>query len=171
MSHINQYTARGPSWAVAMADCGAYVVIVDRSSWFGGLQKWGADVMAIYHQLIPDPTIDAAQIYLYGASAETPYTSKLVEAEPGLWKGVILMNPTGLPDLSAIPENERLPKILISAGAKENEGRRFKRFQENACGRGIPVEIEIAPDSRHFFVSTTAVRQRIRAMVDFVFEN
>jgi hypothetical protein len=168
---LYQRSIHGPNWSEAMACCGAYVVIVNRNNWWGGLKNWDSDVMAVYDQLMPDPTIDAKKVYLFGASAETEYLAKLVERRPELWTGLLLLNPTQLADLSALDSGKRLPKMFLSAGGEEGESIRFKEYQQAACGRGISVEIQEIPNSGHFLISRAAVQERTRAMAAFVFND
>ncbi len=161
----------GPSWAEAMANCGAYVVIVARKDWFPkDDQEWGRGVMTLYNYMRGEPTIDYGRIFLYGASLETSYLSRLIEQKPELWRGALLLNPGELPDLTAIKAGRRLPRILISAGKEEGETERFKKYQEEACARGILVEVVEHPNSAHVLTSIPASRGRIVAMKDFVFE-
>jgi hypothetical protein len=171
MAHINQYSARGPSWAEGLADCGAYMVIVDRRTWFDGVENWAADVMKIYDRLIPDPTIDARNVYLCSASAETPYMSKLIEERPELWKGALYLSPTKLLDLSTLPLGGHLPRILVSFGTDEGNEDRIKQFQTNACAQDMAVELIEHTNTGHFLVSIRSVRERTQAMVNFVFNN
>ncbi|HZQ45785.1 MAG TPA: hypothetical protein VFC07_02135 [Verrucomicrobiae bacterium] len=170
LNALYQKSAHGPNWAEAIASCGAYVVIVDRNSWFGDLANWDKDVMDIYHRLIPDPTIDTSRVFLFSASAETRPMSTLVEEKPELWKGAMFLNPTILPKLSKLDPNRRLPKIFLSAGEEEKESKRFKEFQQEAFGRGINVEVQEISKTGHYLISTSAVRARTIGMTRFVFE-
>jgi dipeptidyl aminopeptidase/acylaminoacyl peptidase len=160
--------AHGPSWAEALADGGAYVVIVHRRSWFGDLEEWGKNVTLVWQHLASDPSIDPGRVYLLGVSAETEPMSRLIEERPGLWKGAMFLNPSQLPDFAAVKSDQRLPAMLISAGAYEEESARFKQFQQDACAHGTRVDVLEHPHSRHYLFSIDAVRERTRAMVDFV---
>lgn len=161
----------GPSWAEAMANCGAYVVIVAREQWvLSDDQEWGRSVLALFDELKRDPTVDADQIFLYGVSVETVYLSKLLAQQPEPWKGVLLLNPSALPDLSAMEPDRRLPQMLISAGKEEHRSEEYKRFQKEASRRGMKVEVVEEPNAAHVFTGIPAVRNRTQAMKDFVFE-
>ena len=126
---LYQNRPHGPSWAPAIANCGAYVVIVNRSSWMGGIQNWGENVMAVYDFLIKDPSIDRNRVFLYGASAETQYLSQLIVKKPGLWAGALLLNPGALPDLAALPLNQSAPRLLLSCGELERREESLKRYR------------------------------------------
>jgi hypothetical protein len=161
----------GPSWAEAMANCGAYVVIIGRQQWvLKDDKEWGRSVMTVFDELKGDPTLDTDKVFLYAVSAETSYVSRLLEQQPGLWQGVVLMNPGQLPALGELSAGRRFPKMLISAGKEENESARWKRFQEEACRRGVLVTVAEHPNASHVLTSIPATRDRIRAMKDFVFE-
>jgi len=91
------------------ANGGCYCVLVDRASWFGGLENWSEDVMAAHDLMKKDPNLDAGQVYLFGASAETAPLTRLLAEKPDLWLGAILFNPSAVPDPSAV----RISKLMI----------------------------------------------------------
>ena len=167
----HQGRVHGPLWAEALACCDAYVVIVDRASWFGGLDQWEENVTEVYKHLAHNPSIDKDQVFLFGASAETSPLSILVQDRPELWKGLLLLNPSGLPRLAEIPSGMPVPRILISSGKGENREDSFKRYQAEARQNGVPVDVVIHSNSTHWLVSIDALQERTKAMVDFIFNN
>jgi hypothetical protein len=160
----------GPMFQSGLADCGAYVAIVERTSWNGGIGQWETNVLSLYQKLKQDPAIDTSRIYLYAASAETYYLSDLVEKTPGLWRGIILLNPSRLPDFSKSSLSQTRPKILISVGSEERAAERLKRYQANALQWGVVVDYLIAPGEAHRFIGKTAKQQRLQKVSQFVFE-
>jgi hypothetical protein len=160
----------GPMFQSAIADCGAYVVIVERNSWYGGIEQWGTNVLNVYQKLKLDPAVDPEQVYLFGSSAETRYLSELVEKTPGLWKGVILLNPAGLPDFSNSARSQKRPKILIIAGGEEHEDKYLKKYQEDSLKDGVMVEYLISPGEAHRFIGKAAKLERAQAVDQFIFE-
>jgi hypothetical protein len=164
---------RVPLWAEAVASCGAYVVIVERPGWYVQLDEWGDRVMSVYQHLAKDAEIqmDPRQVFLFGASAETVQLSKFVEEQPNLWKGLILLDPTELPDLGKFALNQSVPKILISDGEEEHEQQRFKTYQESALRAGTLVNVVIHPDSTHYLITKVAMQQRIQAILNCIFSN
>jgi acetyl esterase/lipase len=89
---------------------------------------------------------------------------------PRLWKGVILLNPTTLPDLSSAPWLQQRPKVLISVGEEEHEVDRLKKYQETALESGVMVEYVIHPGEWHHIVGNAAQLERTKAILHFVFE-
>lgn len=162
--------AHGRQWVPCVAAGGAYVVIVERRSWRGGIENWGDDVMAAYNSLKKDLHIDTSQVYLFGSSAETYYMNEVLTNAPGLWEGVILLNPSELPDLSSAPLLQPRPKILISAGGDEGEDERFKKYQEDSLKSGVLVEYVIHPGEGHHIVGNAAQLERTKAIMHFIFE-
>jgi hypothetical protein len=164
------YRFQAPPWASAIANCGGYVVIVDRQNWFGGLDHWGADVLAAYNGLKHDLRIDGSQVFIFGSSVETSHMQDVLTSSPGLWKGVILLSPTQLPDFSHAKWLQNRPKILISDGSEENSGEELRKYQEDSLKSGVMVETLIHPGEFHNIVGNAAQRERTRAMVRFIFE-
>ena len=160
----------GPMFQSGLADCGAYVAIVERNSWYGGIEQWQTNVLELYQKLKQDPAIDANRVYLYAASAETRYLSELVEKTPGLWRGIILLNPSRLPDFSKSPVAQKRPKILICAGSEERAEERLKRYQSDALQWGVVVDYLIASVEAHRFIGKTAKQQRLQKVRQFIFE-
>jgi len=164
------YRFQGPLWAPALASGGAYVVIINRGTWWGDIELWQENVMGVYHALADDPCIDTRQVYLFAASAETAYLDECATKNPGLWKGLILLNPGDLPDFSKSPMFSARPKILISAGSEEHEEARLKGYQADALSYGVLVDYIVHPGEPHHLVGNAAQLERTQAMMHFVFE-
>jgi hypothetical protein len=162
--------AFGRMWLPALAACGAYVVVVDRASWDGGIENWGENVGGAYQTLIQNPHIDAGRVYLFAASKETHYLSEFVTQAPSRWRGLILLNPSELPDFAGTPRLGSKPKILISAGAEEHEETRLINYQDDSLKSGVMVDTEVAAGESHMFVGNLAQLERTRAMMHFIFE-
>jgi hypothetical protein len=165
-------TVNGPAgrlWIPAISTCGAYVIFIERYSWWQ-LDHWESDILEVYHVMANDPAIDPQRVFVFGSSAETEYLSKLLTDSPGLWKGAVFLNPGGLPDFSKSPPLQSRPEILISAGGDEQEDDRFKRFQAKALKSGVMVDYIIHPGEGHHLVGNAAQLERTRAIMHFMFE-
>jgi hypothetical protein len=162
--------AHGRLWVPGMAACGAFVVIIDRWSWGGGIEQWEENVLGVYQCLLRDPRVDARRVYLFGASAETQYMSECLARSPGLWQGAIFLNPTQLPDFSKSPPFQSRPKILVSVGSEEFQEGRLKKFQAEALASGALVEVVVHPGEYHHLFGNIAQLERTRAMMRFIFE-
>ena len=160
---------QGP-WVSAVTACDAYVVVVDRRGWFDGIEDWSANVMAVYREVTKSLPIDKDRVFLFGASAETQPLSECLKKTPGLWQGAILLNPSALPDFSQSPLGQRRPRLLISAGAEENEEKRFEKYQADALQYGVLVDYTIAPGEGHHLIGKAAQYQRTQAITRLIFE-
>ena len=127
--------------------------------------------MAVYGQAINSLPIDKDRVFLFGASAETPFLSRCMEHNPGLWRGAILLNPSALPGFSKSPSRQRLPRILISAGGEERGEQRFKKFQTDVLRYGVLVDYIIHPGEGHHVMGSAAQLARTQAIMRFLFEN
>lgn len=165
---LYQGRPNGPLWAQALANSGCFVVVVNRNTWFGNIKEWEQTLIALYPLLAENPEMDMNQVFLFGASAETQYLSKLANERPELWKGLILLNPGGLPDLAGFPLTRPVPKMLISYGELEGQQERLKRYREEAQKRGICVEVVMHREAGHHLQAQEAVRERTRALLRFV---
>ncbi len=163
--------AHGRLWVPAMAACGAYVVIANRGGWWNNLDKWGETVTTAYQRMSSLVSIDKSRIFVFGASAETTYISEFLTNSAVPCRGVILLNPTGLPDFSNLSPLQSRPKIFISAGELEQMDEKFKQYQKDALRySGSLVDVVIAPGEGHHFIGNAAQIERTKAMVRFIFE-
>ena len=163
--------ARGRIWIPALNAAGAYVVIVTRSSWWGGIEKWSGNVRALYDEVLKTLPIDKKRVFLFGTSAEAGNTDDLITQSPGLWRGVIYINPAGqFPDFSKVSLLEQRPRIYISAGSLEGEDQYFKRYQEKAIQTGAIVQYVIAPGEAHSFMGNAAQLQRTKDIMRMLFD-
>lgn len=161
----------GPLWVQALANGGAFVVVVDRRTWLGGIEQWSENILGIYQGVIQNPAVDMQRVFLFAASAETQYLSELLSKQSGLWKGVMLLNPGSLPDLSKLPPTQTVPKCLISLGALEGRNEQLKRYKTEAINHGMQVEYLAHEGATHWLQAKSAVRERTDAMLHFVLEN
>jgi hypothetical protein len=167
--YLGLWPQGGREWMPAVAARGAFVVAINRPSWFQDIDQWGTNVMMVYQHLIKDHCIDSQQVYLYASSAETASMGDLMAGTPGLWKGGFLTNPSSLPDFSKSPGGQPRPKILISAGAEEYEDDWLKQYQVDAARYGVLVELAIEPGEGHVFVGNAAYLDRLRILMRFLF--
>jgi hypothetical protein len=93
-----------------------------------------------------------------------------VDEDPKPWKGLILLNPTRLPDLQALSKAEFPPKVLISLGALEGSNR-VRDYQLTGMKRGVRVEYYTHEGSAHILLGKKVLGERAEAMAKFVFED
>jgi len=160
----------GEPFMTSMAACGATVAVVERPWWTVGIEQWAQNVQGLYDQLKHDPTVDTKRVYLFAASAETQYLSRLVATNAAPWRGLILLNPSVLPDFSKTPWFQSRPKILLDAGGEEHDEGRFKQFQTNALNSGLVVEFYTHPEETHRMVGVKPKMERTRELKHFIFE-
>lgn len=171
--HDYVYADATPSYACALANCGAYVAIAERAGWFDktSVEEWPGDVMGLYHYLAQDPTIDTRRVFLFGRSAETYYVVNLLKEHAEPWRGVMPLN-GGFPSLQEMATGKHVPKVLISTdGHSSGSIESLIKYQEAARKLGVEVELSIQPDAPHDYVAIASFRERCRAMVKFVFDD
>ena len=148
---------------------GYYFAIVDRPFWSDEtIYNWTADVTALYAEMAKNPNVDTNRVFLFGSSWDTDFLSQLMSEQPGLWKGAILINPTRLPELSALHGS----KLFIVAGKDQpDEADRLTRYQDAAAGLGIPVTLMLQKGSQHIPRSVATERGRTMQFAKFLIEN
>jgi hypothetical protein len=153
-----------------VAACGATVAVVDRPNWTPGLDQWAQNVQALYEQLKSDPTVDTRRVYVFAVSAETHYLSQMVATNSAPWRGIILLNPSQLPDFSQSPRWQPMPKMLLDDGGEQHEEERFKRFQKDALNSGVVVEFYLHSGETHRMVGEAGRLERVQEEMRFIFE-
>ncbi|HEY5043665.1 MAG TPA: hypothetical protein VIK53_16960, partial [Verrucomicrobiae bacterium] len=160
----------GEPFMTGMAACGASVAVVERPWWTVGIEQWAENVQGLYEQLKNDPTVDTRRVYLFAASAETSYLSQMVQINSTPWRGLMLLNPSALPDFSKLPLFQERPKILLDAGGEEHDEDRFNKYQKDALNSGVIVEFYTHPGETHRTVGIDAKLQRSKELMHFIFE-
>lgn len=132
-----------------IANAGIYYVSPNRF----GITDWRTvpefeNVLAVYEELLKNPNIDPQRVYLASVSKSTALASELVNAFPEKWRGVILQNPTAVPQIPANPT--RYPRIFISIGDMELPEPRalVDNLMLDACRCLLPVHLDVQ-HSRH----------------------
>jgi len=150
------------------ANEGYYSVMVSRPGWWEGLDSWKEDIVDMYDILAKTPNIDTSHVFLSGSSAETPYLSQLIVEKPDLWKGVILLSPSVLPDLF----NVRISSMFIVAGADDgNSLERLTQYQDQAADAGISVKLLFLGDAGHLTLSLASERKQLEQFAEYLSEN
>jgi hypothetical protein len=166
---VYQNQREGPTWAPALAQCGVYVVIIERPDfWFNHIDQWPENILAMYQKLTRDPTIDDHQVYLFATSAETPYLDRIAEKHPNLWAGLMVFNGSP-PSLSHFVGDEFAPRLLLTAGVYENREDSLTNYQKDALAHGIAADVVIHPDSAHVLMGKEPLTQKSEAMNQFIF--
>jgi dienelactone hydrolase len=156
-------------YAQCLAKCGVYVALVHYRWNQGNPETVSAhtnNVLAVYNQLIANPNIDKNRVFLFGFSAGTEVVSELVKDYPGRWRGIMLLNPSSLPEAEA----GMTSRVLATAGSGENEEDRFRRYQEELFKVGIPMEWHIHENAQHVERDQAAMYERTIWMANMVFD-
>jgi hypothetical protein len=167
---INQTIGGGGPYPQVTASLGYYFASVYRPGWWEGLDSWQDDVMSLYDILAKNPNIDTNRVFLSGSSAETPYLNQLVAEKPDLWKGVILLSPSELPDLSM--SNMHLSSMFIVAGANDGNSLEWlTKYQDQAAAAGISVKLLFLGDAQHITRSIASERNQLQQCAEYLSGN
>lgn len=160
----------GEPFMTGVAACGAVVAVVERPNWIPRIELWAQNVQALYNQIKNDPSVDTRRVYVFGVSAETYYLSQMIVTNPAPWRGVMLINPSVLPDFSKSPWFQMRPKVLLDDGGEQHRENGFRRFQRDGLNYGVVAEYYLHPGETHRFVGSTARLERVREEMRFIFE-
>lgn len=149
------------------ANGGDFFVNVDRPMFLcKELDDWAENVMTVYGELAKDPRIDTNAVYLYATSAESARLASLVDQQPDLWKGIILITPENFPDLSGLQH----AKILIDDGEDDASTINLvKKYQQAAAEAGVPVTLALHKDAGHIYWSISTEREEAQQLAKFLF--
>ncbi|HVV00500.1 MAG TPA: hypothetical protein VHH88_04005, partial [Verrucomicrobiae bacterium] len=151
--------------ALVAANAGYCFVSINRRSWEQGIENWESDVLAVYSEMTNRADVDTRRVYLYGHSAETIPISRIVHSHPGLWRGVLLASPTGLPEV----ETCRLHEIFIDGrGLERGAEARLVSYQDLAARKGIVVTLLIHPNAHHTSWSLNTAEAKVLATAAFL---
>ncbi|MGA4644476.1 hypothetical protein [Limisphaera sp. 4302-co] len=154
--------------AQALARAGAYVALV-RYRWNQSrvetVYEHTNHVLAVERVMREHPSVDGGRVYLYGFSAGTLVVCRLAEMYPGRYRGLMVFNPSDLPE----PVEGLTRRVLATAGQTESMERRFRRWEEELCKVGIPFEWHEHPDGQHIIRAKASLRERAVWTLDFVF--
>ena len=156
-------------YAQCLANCGAYVALVNYrwdNRTAAGVDFYTNHVLAVYDELAKNPNIDKSRVYLFGFSAGTEVVSQLVQNYPGRWRGIMLLNPSPLPEATA----GMTRWVLATAGSGENEEERFRHYQEELFKAGIPMDWHIHENAQHVVRDQAAMYERTLWMANMVFD-
>lgn len=165
----------------AIANAGAYFVLIDHHWSAKSLNHWASRVFDVYQYLIQLPTVDRHRVFLMSNSAQYLGLAMLLTHHPGLWKGAVLLSPPTPPNrsLSVLPSplaltrgGRRPAKILVTteSGPKEKKDYLVK-YQKWACANGVNFDFVIHPDTPHEFIAKRSQRARLRGMLHFILNN
>lgn len=156
-------------YAQCLANCGSYVALVNyhwNNTTAAGVDVYTNNVLAVYDELAKNPNIDKSRIFIFGFSAGTEVVSELVKNYPGRWRGIMLLNPSPLPDVEA----GMTSRVLATAGSGEGEEDRFRRYQEELFKAGIPMDWHIHENAQHVVRDQAAMYERTLWMANMVFD-
>lgn len=151
------------------ANGGDFFINVDRPSFLcPELGNWAEDVMAVRAELAKDQRIDTNAFYIFGSSAESAPLASLVDQNPSLWQGIILITPEFFPQLSGINS----ARILVDEGADdESTMGPILKYQQAAAAAGVPLTLSLHKDTAHIYWSMTEQREEAQQLARFLFGN
>jgi pimeloyl-ACP methyl ester carboxylesterase len=154
------------------AQAGYYFAMVDRPYWNDPtIYNWADDVMTLYNLMAKIPQIDTDRVYLMGTSWDTSFVGSLFREHGALWRGLILINPGKLIDLSQFRQTVR---VFVAAGQDQDKGEfaeELRQFQQSGLKLGIQVRLCLQAGADHNPNSIATWRGRTVEFARFLSED
>jgi Prolyl oligopeptidase family len=106
------------------------------------------DVLAVYDELIKDPSVDRQNVFLWSCSASSPVAFDLLALSPSAWSGVALETPASSPDLESF-EPKSLPAMVIVIGDEDDQFSNMKKFHSWASDNTIDLKLVVLANNAH----------------------
>jgi hypothetical protein len=165
---LTQETPDWDEYAPVAANAGYYFAVALRAEWDSqSVANWSSDVMNLREILVKNPNIDTNRIFLFGRSLETSYLCGLLADKPDLWKGVILPDPAGMPDLESL----RGKQIFFMTGEKAFNVEDLIKYQDDAFAAGIPLKLIFEDGEGHTAAKLGSMRTSAVRLTDFLLQN
>jgi hypothetical protein len=158
----------------AVANAGGYFVIVDRPWDFRsaqGFMNWEEAIddetsSLLATQVLP---IDRNRIFVLSNSAQSIGLTDILKNHPNLYRGAICLVPSGLGSPLELESSRKPLKILISTGQGIDQW--LANYQDEAWKSGMVMDYVVHPGAPHEFIAKQSERERIRAILHFIFDN
>lgn len=159
----------GPCWGWdsyrgALVNGGAYLVNIERDDWYS---NWTDGVPELVEHLRATHRIDERELYLFGTSAQVWHGSKLVEANPETWRGILMFSPGGAgPHIDPVKDH----RLFLDCGADDWYSEGALKNRDEALKRGVAITSVVHEDAEHTYRSIRSIRARDQAVMKFMFE-
>jgi pimeloyl-ACP methyl ester carboxylesterase len=154
-----------------LAHAGAFYVSTGK---FGVPRQWETmpgleEAMVVQQAMLKHPNVDRRRIFVISHSSSTVIASELVDANPELWRGVILSSPVAVPRIHPNPSG--YPSIFISKG--DQDGPRafdYRNSREPFTREAYVNLLRMKTDIQHTGHDYDRDQQResFKAMVKFI---
>jgi len=126
------------------------------------------DVKTIVDYLLKQAAIDPQRLYIVGQRADAVIIGKLLDSNPGLWRGVILVQPSEFPRLSGTPAP--MPQFLVFGGSNKNlvYALQAERFLQNSCQKLVPARLLFDEDMARLYPKADLNHERYEIMARFI---
>ncbi|MGN6644120.1 MAG: alpha/beta hydrolase family protein, partial [Verrucomicrobiota bacterium] len=125
------------------------------------------DTFTVYNELLKHPNVDPKRIYLFGSSAGTASSVRILAEHPELWRGAIMLSPVAFPRLE--PGTKMCRSFFFSVPQDDifNDGSQMEKFIHDACGHSIRTQVEYVPGG-HIVFSVKDLKKTYKAAATFI---
>ena len=148
------------AWPQFLANIGATSVSIRRPS--------PDDTKAIFDHLLKQANVDPKRLYIVGQKADAAMIRNLLDSNPGLWRGVILIRPSEFPLLSDTPATMSL--FLVFGGSNRDlvYALKAERFLQTAGQKLIFARLLFDEDIARLSPKVDLNQERYKIMARFI---
>ena len=127
---------------------------------------WCQTISGMYDALARNPNVDTNRVYFIVYSAQAGSVREFLASRPNFCEGLILMRPSGMPDISDI----RHSRILMIGGSDDKDApvERLKKYHDEAAKLGIPVDFLVQDGVQHVIRSVNSERDQVIQFTKFL---
>jgi hypothetical protein len=160
-------------YSEVLANAGAYFVIINHVWSSEHLAQWAGIVGMAHDYMVRQPHVDKHRIFVLSNSDQALGLVSLFTNQPGQWRGAILLAPPNrnLPTpLQTVADRGHF-KLLITTETRLGDVPALTAYQKDCASDGMSVDYIIHPETPHEFIAKRSQRDRIRAMLHFIFDD
>lgn len=159
---IGRASVRWNGYPIALANAGYYVVSIEQDD---TETCWSDEVFPLLSHLEERINIKRSAMFLFGTSNHAWRASRVFDAKPELWQGMLLFCPGGSgPSL----DNLVGKRLLIDCGADDPYSEGALRYRDRALERGIAITTVVHENAEHIYRSIRTLRSRDEAVIRFM---
>ena len=147
-------------WPQFLANAGVFCI--------SGRPRSAEDARVIIDDLLKLANVDPQRLYLVGQKTDAVMINGLLESNPTLWRGVILMQPSEFPQFQTL--SPIMPQVLVFGGSNRDlvYALKAERFVQAACQKLLTARLLFDEDIVRAAPKADLYQERCKTMAKFI---